>query len=171
MLSCELKTVALTYVSGREHLQPRRLVGSAHRVGGVGASKQRSVGVCSERVCANADASVHAHFGRGLPGSWIPPLQWSENREASWFGCAIHCSWSRLSAWSWRGALVSGKGQRQVPVAGQWSGEGGGQRPPPALAEPPGPQCSMKGTLPPSQGPTCETGRYGNMAVYVTSPL
>ena len=48
MRSCELKTVALTHVSGRERLQPRRLLGSAH--GGVGAGKQRSVGVRSERV-------------------------------------------------------------------------------------------------------------------------
>lgn len=46
-----------------------------------------------------------------------------------------------------------------------------GQRPPPALVEPPGPQCSVKGTLPPSQGPTCETGRYRNVPVWVTSPL
>ena len=48
MRSCELKTVALTHVSGRERLQPRWLLGSAH--GGVGAGKQRSVGVRSERV-------------------------------------------------------------------------------------------------------------------------
>lgn len=46
-MSREFKTVAL---SRREGLQPRRLAGSAHGVGGAGAGKQKAVGVRWERA-------------------------------------------------------------------------------------------------------------------------